>query len=102
MMTHKAGELFALSSGEYSDYRFNGLYRALKDLDLVELARGYYEQCLPSNWNQGEKEADDAGWGAWLIANGYAEEVPYDEIHCGSYEFEVDQIAADLHARSNK
>lgn len=100
MVTHKAGELFALSSGEYSDFRFNGLYRTLRDVDMAALANEYSDGCKPYEWDESRKNADANGWGAWLIANGHAEEVPYDEIHCGSYDFEFDQIASDLGARA--
>lgn len=95
-ITHRKGELFALSSGEYSDYRFNGLYRALKDVNLAELAAEYYAQCPKTSW--GGVEATDYGWGAYLIAHGHAEEIPYDEVHCGSYNFEVEDVAEHCRA----
>lgn len=97
--THKAGELIGLSSGEYSDYRFNGLYRCLQDIDLGELAEQYYDQAPVCDWNEERKDVSDSGFGAYMIAQGLVEELPYDEIHCGSYNFEVGEIRPQLHGR---
>ena len=83
MITHKAGELIGLSWGAYSDYRFNGLYRVLKDIDLGNCAKRYYD-AIPVN-EYDTKEASDSGFGSWLIANKIVSEIDYDEVHCGSY-----------------
>lgn len=91
-ITHKAGELIALSSGEYSDYRFNGLYRILRDCDLGDLAQAYHDQAPMCKWDKDRKDTSDSGFGSYLIANGYAKELPYDEIHCGSYFFETSAV----------
>jgi len=40
-ISHRAGEFFALSGGEYSDYCFRGPYRALVDFDLAEIANRF-------------------------------------------------------------
>lgn len=91
-ITHREGQLFALSSGEYSDYRFNGLYRALSDVNLNELSVAYVEQVpVDECWTGVEpveewmKSKSDTGFGAYLIARGLAEEIDYDEIHVGNY-----------------
>lgn len=97
--THKAGELIGLSYGEYSDYRFNGLYRCLKDIDLGDLAERYYDQAPVCEWDDERKDVDDCGFGSYLIAQGLVEEIPYDEIHCGSYHFDVREIRSQLHGR---
>lgn len=100
IFTHKAGELIGLSFGEYSDYRFNGLYRCLKDIDLGALADRYYEQAPVYEWDEKRKNADDSGFGAYMIAQGFVEELPYDEIHCGGYgDFEINEIKSQLHGR---
>jgi hypothetical protein len=102
MITHKKGEFIGLSGGEYSDYSFNGLYRALADFDLGDAARRYYDQCPVCEWDTDRNEASESGFGAWMIVNGMVEEIDYDEVHCGSYSmFEVDEIAASAAKRAS-
>lgn len=98
-VTHKTGELIVLSGGCYSDYRFNGLYRCLQDIDIGELAEKYVEQAPVCDWDPDRKEVDDGGFGAYMISLGLVEELPYDEIHCGSYDFEVGEIRSQLCGR---
>ena len=102
-VTHTVGEFIALSSGEYSDYRFNGLYRVLVDLDLGHLAEDYSAQA-PLRWldqprTEENLDASDDGFGAWMILKELVEPVDYDEIHCGSYHFEVSSIEDGVKAR---
>lgn len=101
-ITHKAGELIGLSSGEYSDYRFNGLYRLTVDCNLAEFAQAYYAQAPGQSWDAEQKDVSDSGFGAYLIANGIAEELDYDEVHCGSYDFEVEEIVSSMAGRLEK
>jgi hypothetical protein len=55
------GELFLLTSGNYSDYGVDSLYRALRDLKMEEF-----------------KQQPDAA--LWLLKTGAAEEVFYKEL----------------------
>ena len=98
-ITHKAGELIGLTSGEYSDYQFNGLYRVLKDCDVGDLAQAYHDQAPVCEWDADSKDTSDSGFGSYMIANGYADELPYDEIHCGSYRFEVKEVVEQMAGR---
>lgn len=101
--SHKRGEFFGFSEGEYSDYSFQGLYKCLRDLDMGELTQAYYDQCPPHQWDEERNEASGHGFGAWLIANNHVEEVDYDEIHCGSYgAFEVDNVVAHANRRASE
>ena len=103
MITHKKGEYIGLASGEYSDYRFNGLYRTLLDVDLADCAQRYYDAAPVCEWDDELKEADDCGLGAWLIANGIVEEIPYDEVHCGSYgTFEIAEVVEHANTRGRE
>jgi len=84
-ITHRFGVLIGLSSGEYSDYSFNGLYRVLKDLHLPTLAQDYHDSLKPNKW--GQKDVSATGFGSWLIRGGYVEEVAYDEVHLDYFTF---------------
>ncbi len=99
-VTHKAGELIGLSFvDEYGDYRFNGLYHCLQNIDIGELAEQYVEQAPACAWDPDRKAVNDSGFGAYMIALGLVEELLYDEINCGSYGFKVDEIRSQLHGR---
>jgi hypothetical protein len=61
------------------------------------LAKEYFDQAPASRGERTPKsepweiEANDEGFGIWLILNKHVEEVLYTEIHCGSYgEFRID------------
>ena len=107
-ITHRTGELIGLSSGEYSDYRFNGLYRVRQPIDLSALAREYYDNAPLCDWvsiENGETPEDwmhersDSGFGAFLIARGLVDEVDYHEVHCG-YGFDVDRVVEECSGRT--
>lgn len=83
-ITHVAGQLSVLSSGEYSDYRFNGLYRCRLPLDLIALCERYVDEAPPKDYDPEQKNLSDCGFGAWLIKNGWVDEVEYSEVHVGS------------------
>lgn len=102
MISHKRSEFIVLSYGEYSDFRYNGVYRCLHDMDMAELVHAYNDQCPSSKYDWGDgKDASVEGFAAWLTRGGHVEEIDFDEIHCGSYsihcgsysDFEVDAIA---------
>jgi hypothetical protein len=76
------GELIAFTTGEYSDYCFNGLWRALKDCDLSELGAAYLNE-RPDQRHDYSFEREQ--FYAWLVAQGYFEYVPVREFHAGSY-----------------
>jgi hypothetical protein len=106
-ITHKPGELIALSSGEYSDYRFNGLYAIKEPIDLPALAQEYYDNAPLADWVTVEDgdpedwmyERSDSGFGAFLIARGLVDEVSYHEVHCGS-GFEPAEVARECSGRT--
>lgn len=79
----EAGEIIALSSGEYSDYRIGAFSKVLKPINeevwqlMGESCRGNYQ------W---DKEYFEEGKAVpWLVANGYIEEIAYTELHLGDY-----------------
>lgn len=94
MISHKAGELILLSSGDYSDYGICGIFRALVDMDIGALATEYYEQCPM-------KSASESGFAGWLIKLGHIEDVDYDEVHCG-WGFQPDHIRLHSHTRAEQ
>ena len=102
MISHRAGEFFAFSEGKYSDYSFNGLYRARIDFDMAQAAEAFIpylkaEALLKGKYVPQDLDEDDAhylncyldanssSFGAYLQRQGLAEPVDYDEIHVGSY-----------------
>lgn len=83
-ITHVKDQLIGLSSGEYSDYRLNGLYRCRLSLDLIALCERYIEEA-PEMFEHDPKRKDVSatGFGSWLIKNGWVDEVGYSEVHLG-------------------
>ena len=59
------------------------------------------EQAPVCDWDPDRKEVDDSGFGAYMIALGLVEELPYDEIHCEDYNTDrfVGEIRSQLHGR---
>lgn len=120
LISHRAGEFFALSDGEYSDYAFRGLYRATQDFDLATLADEFLPhlktQALLLNrsvpdWID-QEDPDEVidylgghpqtdGFGAYLIRRGVAEPIDYDEIHVG-YRLRLDTIREHAHNRAEQ
>ena len=117
-ISHRAGEFFALSGGEYSDYCFRGPYRALVDFDLAEIADRFIPhqraeallqgRPVPQPDKCGEYDPTDLrfelgidmdGLGAFLIRQGVAEPINYDEIHAG-YELDIDELKKHANTRA--
>jgi hypothetical protein len=91
-MKFKKGELIALSSGIYSDYRVNVLVRALKDFD----AEAIFEEWAQDNGEKVEdllfgkhtvkmftRKEEGLSFIGWLNKNGFTEDVIYRELHVG-------------------
>lgn len=103
MISHEKGTLIILSIGAYSDYYFNGLYRALVDIDLGDEAQRYYDQCPINEFRKHKRDASDSGFAEWLITNGMVEEVDFDEINCGvcfDFDFDTHGIAEQCNQRA--
>lgn len=82
------GELVALSSGEYSDYRVDGLFKVLKDFDAQILLVEWAEE-TGRKLEKGVVEIDylneNIKFIGWLNKKGYIEHMDYRELHTGSY-----------------
>lgn len=84
-----AGELFCLSSGDYSDYGYKGHFIALRAISEAEMRK--FEQDakerMEADQNAAEPEWYDARdlFIAALIASGAVMSLPIREIHIGSY-----------------
>lgn len=82
----KTGQVILFSEGTYSNYRVGPLFRCLKDVDLVCLARDYYAQAPAIERSpDGRKATDGGAFLLWMCVNGFAEEVDYMEVECDSY-----------------
>ncbi len=111
-ISHRQGEYFALSCGEYSDYTFNGLYHALRDIDLAFEVDDYIATrktmaLLAGRAIEDDDDDDDfefsytlglsdSGLASHMIQKGAIEEIDYDEIHMG-HTFKRSELMA--HAR---
>lgn len=117
-ISHRAGEIFAFSDGEYSDYSFRGLYRARVDIDLADIAdkliprlmaeRLLEGKSVPTPDEDGEYDPWDLEYelgvnmdslGAFLIRQGLADPVDYDEIHTG-YSLDVKELKKHANTRA--
>jgi hypothetical protein len=70
----KAGQIFVLTSGEWSDYRLRGVFRALKDIDPEDREQ----------WPALE-EPYSCDMAAKLVQEGFAEELIFTEWQCSTY-----------------
>lgn len=77
------GFIFALTEGEYSDYRINGFVKVLKLFSPYKLIETYKETPGYDRYEFGQAQA----FVAWMIREGYIEPVD-DQIgtwYLGSY-----------------
>lgn len=77
----RAGDVVLIASGIYEDYRVLDIVRAkikfrLSDAKLKFLAERPDYDCRYSSW--------EVPFYEWLLNNGYAEPIPYAELHIGS------------------
>lgn len=80
---YKPGAMVAFSSGEYSDYRIGSFARVLKPI-TQEVWTAMREACKdPTKWDANRMDEYKAV--PWLVAQGYIEEVEYEELHLGDY-----------------
>ena len=77
-MKHKKGEFLRLSSGDYSDYGIRLVCRVLKEFDEHEVYDNY-------GGEKGDYEFDTDEFIAYLIKEGFIEEIDYTEWNCESY-----------------
>lgn len=75
-MILKKGSLVMISSGDYSDYQVNGLFRVLHDFDVAAALNGYKKSADP---------ATDQGFIAHLAKSMLIDE-DYTEIHLEGYQ----------------
>jgi hypothetical protein len=119
-ISHRRGELLALSSGGASSYECSGLYRVLNDLSLGDLAEQYcrqtpYRERTLEALNKGllsieeitlleaqgiYNHRDAQGFGHYLISRGYVQLVMIHEVHCGA-GFSPDLVRESAEARAN-
>ncbi|MCH4813906.1 hypothetical protein DQ400_15570 [Vreelandella sulfidaeris] len=119
--SHCKGELVALSSGGATHYQCSGLYRALVDFNLGELAEQYclqapYREATLDSLNKGivtiddinameasgayaHRDISDLGFGQYLIHRGYLQLVMINEVHCGA-GFSPDLVRESANARA--
>lgn len=105
----KAGRLFCFSSGEYSDYGYQGHYLALQDIDkdffdgvIERIEADLKKNGVPDQFTQEKIEyyaADDyeissaieRAFLPAIIRSGAVMEIDVQEIHIGSYgQIELD------------
>ena len=79
--TIKAGKLFTIESGEYSDYDVDGFFVALRDF------RPHDEVCdyLYRHQRNESGRVNRYGFAAFLASKGLIMDVDYHRIHVGSY-----------------
>ena len=75
----KAGQIFVLTSGEWSDYRLDGVFRALKDIDPEKLCAPAIYPSLYEEQQHREPNMDELA--AKLVREGFAEELTFTEWH---------------------
>lgn len=103
-MKYSRGALIGFESGEYSDFRFDGMLVALQDIDLPALAQQYVKERTAEKaagkLKDYERANDYNEFMGWLVAQQYAAPISYSSVHLGSYtEFNTEfGIPADSDA----
>ena len=77
-----AGSVVAFSSGEYSDYSIGAFSKVLKPINEA-VWNAMRAACKGTDWDP--DRFDDGKAVPWLVANGYIEEIEYQELHLGDY-----------------
>lgn len=84
----KVGELMTMSSGEYSDYCVQGLFKVIIDFDAQQKLAEWAEE----NGKELKGGGVYSGWSSrgvdflgWLNSNNYIAEIEYRELHLGGY-----------------
>jgi hypothetical protein len=80
----KAGELFLLSTGEYSDYTVNALVKVLIDFDAAKAIKNYQIES-PIDEDRSYSDGLDK-FIAYLLSHGYVEQIEYREFYLGAYD----------------
>lgn len=86
------GQTFVLTSGSYSDFEIDGVYRAMRDVALA----GEIEDYLAVRPEEDKRYVWRAsGFISWLIAGGAIAPVELDwwEVHMGDYEAEDTEVS---------
>ena len=85
-MVIKKGELFILTSGEYSDYDLMAVCRADEDIDIEALGDEYLQSRPEERKRYHFGQYRFAKW--LLVDKRVITEVPYKEWHTGSYSMD--------------
>jgi hypothetical protein len=87
-ITFKTNEILAISTGEYSDYMVNGLFKVTADFDAKEKLKEWASETGRPLINSVVK-ADDNNqkieFTGWLNKNNYIQDVEYRELHTDYY-----------------
>ena len=88
----KEGDMFAFSSGQYSDYDCSGFSVAKKSFDMFQVSALWEKECKP--YGKDPKHIANKyieifstciEFVPWLEKNGYIKLLEYKEFHLGSY-----------------
>jgi hypothetical protein len=78
----KQGSLLTISTGEYSDYFIQGVFRATKEINVDELTKTY----LAENPRQRKEfEFNDSQFLGWVARQGFLEPIDCYEWHLSEY-----------------
>lgn len=79
------GELFYLSSGEYSDYQVKGIYKCLKEFSPDEFACPATVRAFSEFYQKWSEYFNEGAFILMLVNGGYIEQVPAFEFHLSDY-----------------
>jgi hypothetical protein len=92
-----AGELMYFSSGAYSDYSVDGVFKVQKAFELEDVISVYRDEfCTkheyinyfkqPSvDWKENYQADGYIGFIAWMTREGYVDPIAYKEVHISDY-----------------
>lgn len=93
----KKGTILTITSGEYDDYRYEGVFEALQDIDVIEAKRKFAKKHPPIRREPSTivkiyppiefmEIFDFDLFRVWLIENGFIRQILYQEWFLGEYQ----------------
>lgn len=94
-LKYKKDELILITSGEYSDYMHDGLFKVLIDFDASDLIEQWavsnakltecYDGIIDKIKVYNQKREGSICFQSWLERNGYIKIIEYSELHTGCW-----------------
>jgi hypothetical protein len=85
---------YILTSGEYSDYRYQGVVAHTKEQGMKSLLEEYLKtECKMQDWNEEYFDYEDSAFILWLTLHKGFIELDLEDFHTHDYSISKDDIS---------